>query len=169
MHEEVSTDQGQLRNHSSQGATSPPNHTVPLPVMLKPISLAKNDLLNGAVKTKWSRWDFNLNSLMNLWGTGWRVGWVGDGALGRKNQPWGKDFCRNYCNHLIGLGPTAISNPQQGKLPNCLLKRFCGFSAFFPLLCGYSASLLAVFLVSSAACIHKPEQTHLTAPALSNH
>lgn len=61
----------------------------------------------------------------------WRVGWVGDGALGRKNQPLGEDFCRNYCNHLIGLGLTAISNPQQGKLPNCLLKRFCGFSAFF--------------------------------------
>lgn len=54
------------RNHSSQEATSPPNHPVPFHVMLNPIILAKNDPLNGAVKTKWSRWDFNLKSPVNL-------------------------------------------------------------------------------------------------------
>lgn len=119
------------RNHSSQEATSPPNHPVPFHVMLNQIILAKNDPLNGAVKTKWSRWDFNLKSPVNLWGTGLESGLSGGWCVGVKTQPWGKDFCRNYCKQLIGLAPTAISNPQQGKLPNCLLKRFCGFSALF--------------------------------------
>lgn len=78
------------RNHSSQEATSPPNHPVLFHVMLNPIILAKNDPLNGAVKTKWSRWDFNLNSPVNLWDTDLESGLSGGWCVGVKNPTLGK-------------------------------------------------------------------------------